>query len=215
MGARGRGFANGLTTGGKIDSSIVTNDSLTNFTSSPAGLSSAGNFTKITAATLSTTTNADFTFTGSYEEYMFYFFNIRPSATSEADMLFNFSTDSGSSYNTAIQSATHRRGTSSTQSLHQYYTGTDSQGGTTGQYFGFDMEHGTDSCLGGFLHVFDVHSTSKVKQFICETAFTHDSRTDHYNIGGYVNTTSALTNIRFFRDTGTYLDGTITMYGIS
>ena len=217
MGNITRKFANNILTGGFISPSAVTNDSLTNFTSAPGGLSAPGYWNLISSATASADATIDFSFSGSYDEYVFAFLNLRPSQTTEADALFNFSTDSGSNYNTAITSTSYRHISSSSQGLQQYYTGTDLAQGTTGQYFGFDMEDDdTNSVIGGFLHVWDVHSTTTVKQFYCETTFSHDAdRNDHYIIGGYVNTTSALTNIRFFRDTGNYTDGTIGFYGIT
>ena len=66
------------------------------------------------------------------------------------------------------------------------------------------------------LHIYDPHSTGIGTSFIYESCAVHDAvRADHYRVGGYWETTAALTKIRFFRDTGTYTDGLITMYGLS
>ena len=48
MGARARGFANGLSSGGKLLPSVINDTNMANFTSLPSGVSSPGSFSKIT-----------------------------------------------------------------------------------------------------------------------------------------------------------------------
>jgi len=217
MGARARGFANGLSSGGKLLPSVVSNTNMTNFTSLPSGVASPGSFTKITHAVLSSTTQADFTLSGGYKEYMFVASNCRPNATSEPDFKWNGSSD-GTNFNLAMQSGVNRTGSSSSQQLHQIYTPAGASGGTTGTFWGFDMEGANqDSTAGSMtLHLFDPHTVGMATYFMFESSAVHDAvRADHYRQGGYFETTAAITKIRFFRDTGNYTDGFITMYGLS
>tara|TARA_R110001592_G_scaffold38529_3_gene126937 strand:+ start:7900 stop:8553 length:654 start_codon:yes stop_codon:yes gene_type:complete len=217
MGARARGFANGLSSGGKLLPSVITNTNIANFTSSPSGLASAGSMTKLTHADVSGETTIDFSFTGTYKEYMFVASNCRPSATSEPDFKFNCSSD-GTNFNLAAQSSVNRTGSSSSQELHQIYNLPGHAGSTTGMFWGFDMEGANQADTAGsmVLHIYDPHSTGIGTSFIYESCAVHDAvRADHYRVGGYWETTAALTKIRFFRDTGTYTDGLITMYGLS
>jgi len=217
MGARARGFANGLSSGGKLLPSVVNNTNMANFTSLPSGVSSPGSFSKITTTDMTGVTTADFTLSGGYKEYMFVASNCRPSATTEPDMKMNGSTD-GTNFNLAIQSSVNRTGSSSSQQLHQIYTGAGASGGTTGTFWGFDME-GTNqdsTACSMTLHLFDPHTVGMATYFMFESSQVHDAvRADHYRQGGYFETTAAITHMRFFRDTGTYTDGFITMYGLS
>ena len=148
MGARARGFANGLSSGGKLLPSVVSNTNMTNFTSLPSGVASPGSFTKITHAVLSSTTQADFTLSGGYKEYMFVASNCRPNATSEPDFKWNGSSD-GTNFNLAMQSGVNRTGSSSSQQLHQIYTPAGASGGTTGTFWGFDMEGANQDSTAG------------------------------------------------------------------
>ena len=217
MGARARGFANGLSSGGKLLPSVVNNTNMANFTSLPSGVSSPGSFSKITTTDMTGVTTADFTLSGGYKEYMFVASNCRPSATTEPDMKMNGSTD-GTNFNLAIQSSVNRTGSSSSQQLHQIYTGAGASGGTTGTFWGLDME-GTNqdsTACSMTLHLFDPHTVGMATYFMFESSQVHDAvRADHYRQGGYFETTAAITHMRFFRDTGTYTDGFITMYGLS
>lgn len=217
MGARARGFANGLSSGGKLLPSVINDTNMANFTSLPSGVSSPGSFSKITTTDMTGVTTADFTLSGGYKEYMFVASNCRPSATTEPDMKMNGSTD-GTNFNLAIQSSVNRTGSSSSQQLHQIYTGAGSAGGTTGTFWGFDME-GTNqdsTACSMTLHLFDPHTVGMATYFMFESSQVHDAvRADHYRQGGYFETTAAITHMRFFRDTGTYTDGFITMYGLS
>jgi hypothetical protein len=217
MGARARGFANGLSSGGKLLPSVVNNTNMANFTSLPSGVSSPGSFSKITTTDMTGVTTADFTLSGGYKEYMFVASNCRPSATTEPDMKMNGSTD-GTNFNLAIQSSVNRTGSSSSQQLHQIYNGAGASGGTTGTFWGFDME-GTNqdsTACSMTLHLFDPHTVGMATYFMFESSQVHDAvRADHYRQGGYFETTAAITHMRFFRDTGTYTDGFITMYGLS
>lgn len=217
MGARARGFANGLSSGGKLLPSVINDTNMANFTSLPSGVSSPGSFTKITHTDMTGVTHADFSLSGGYKEYMFVASNCRPSNTTEPDMKLNGSTD-GTNFNLAIQSGANRTGSSSSQQLHQIYAPAGQGGGTTGTFWGFDME-GTnqDSTAASMtLHLFDPHTTGTATYFMFESSAVHDAvRADHYRQGGYFETTAAITKMRFFRDTGTYTDGFITMYGLS
>lgn len=217
MGARARGFANGLSSGGKLLPSVINDTNMANFTSLPSGVSSPGSFSKITHTDMTGVTTADFTLSGGYKEYMFVASNCRPSATTEPDMKMNGSTD-GTNFNLAIQSSVNRTGSSSSQQLHQIYNGAGASGGTTGTFWGFDME-GTNqdsTACSMTLHLFDPHTVGMATYFMFESSQVHDAvRADHYRQGGYFETTAAITHMRFFRDTGTYTDGFITMYGLS
>ena len=76
-----------------------------------------------------------------------------------------------------------------------------------------------DATLDGELHLFDVSSTTYIKNFYTRTnamvqlGASAPGSVDAY-VGGYFNTTSAINAISFKMSSGNITIGTIKMYGI-
>ena len=72
-----------------------------------------------------------------------------------------------------------------------------------------------DESCAGELHLFAPSSTTYVKQFYSTTS-SYQHADGEYNlfVAGYIDTTSAITEIQFKVDSGTF-DGTIALYGIT
>ena len=156
------------------------------------------------------------TLDGTYKEYIFKFSNLHPSAT--AYTLFQGTTD-GTNYNTTITSSTFAayHDEADTFTALEYRTPADQAQGTSFQNLNFADSVGTDNDMGmsGSLRIFNPADTTFVKHFIatCNSASVQPMTTQTF-LGGYFNTTSAITGIQFKQNTGNIDAGTIKMYGI-
>ena len=152
-----------------------------------------------------------------YKEYIFTFNNIHP-ATDNADIMINFSTDSGSNYNVA-KTSTHFRAlhdeADSATSL-AYDNSNDMAQGTGDLNILLNIGNGNDECGSGYLHLFDPSSTTFVKHFIANmNRYDGADYTVNQYTAGYANTTSAIDAVRFQMDTGNMDAGDICLYGIN
>ena len=159
-----------------------------------------------------------------YKEYIFLLVNLHPNSNSEPDIKINFSTDGGSNYNvaktTTVFYADHNESGSS--SGLQYIGDVDLAQGTGGQYIGYNLEESdADSSLSGIVHLFNPSDTTFVKHFMINLNMMHlEPQSNHYQITGYCNTTSAINAVSF---TGEYSEGSsgnidsgeIILYGIN
>ena len=175
---------------------------------------------KLTASSSGTLTflhgSSDVVFDSTYKEYLFTFKNLHPSAT--AYTLFQGTTD-GTNYNTTITSSTFAayHDEADTFTALEYRTPADQAQGTSFQNLNFADSVGTDNDMGmsGSLRIFNPADTNFVKHFIatCNSASVQPMTTQTF-LGGYFNTTSAITGIQFKQNTGNIDAGTIKMYGI-
>jgi hypothetical protein len=218
MGTITRNFANNLTTSGVLQPGAFNNSSFDSVTSVPEGAVESGGYVKLSTSTASADANIDFSFTGSYDEYVFHYTNIHP-ATDNAQFMINFSTDSGSNYNVnktnTIFLSQHGEATESSVGI--FYKDTlDVANGTGNVMLQVDSGADNDQSTSGWIRIFAPHDTTYIKHFISRC---HYSQSGDYAINsfvsGYANTTSALTNIRFTMNTGNIDAGTIEMYGVS
>ena len=152
-----------------------------------------------------------------YKEYIFTFNNIHP-ATDNADIMINFSTDSGSNYNVA-KTSTHFRAlhdeADSATSL-AYDNSNDMAQGTGDLNILLNIGNGNDECGSGYLHLFDPSSTTFVKHFIANmNRYDGADYTVNQYTAGYANTTSAIDAVKFQMDTGNMDAGDICLYGIN
>ena len=96
-----------------------------------------------------------------------------------------------------------------------YYGDDDVAQGTGLQPLQSEMGSDNDQCLAGTLHLFDPSNTTFVKHFVAITNNnTAGDGTQQGFVGGYFNTTSAITGIKFQSNTGNIDAGTIKMYGV-
>jgi len=152
-----------------------------------------------------------------YKEYIFTFNNIHP-ATDNADIMINFSTDSGSNYNVA-KTSTHFRAlhdeADSATSL-AYDNSNDMAQGTGDLNILLNIGNGNDECGSGYLHLFDPSNTTFVKHFIANmNRYDGADYTVNQYTAGYANTTSAIDAVKFQMDTGNMDAGDICLYGIN
>ena len=169
--------------------------------------------TASSSSTLSFTSDIDST----YNIYKFRFINMHP-ATNNVYFSFQCSTDSGSNYNTSIQStwfnAFHNENDASTGL--EYQTDNDQANGTSFQYLSQTTGNENDESCAGELFLFDPSSTTFVKHFKArlDNYISNDVQMDSF-IAGYFNTTSAIDAIQFKMSSGNIDSGTIEMYGIN
>ena len=177
-----------------------------------------GSMTLLSTSTASSSATIDITsgIDSTYKEYQFHFTDMHP-ATDSVMLQFQVDTGTNTSYNQTITStnfnAVHNQDGSETALA--YRTARDLAQSTSFQAITEGADNENDSCATGILHLFDPSSTTFVKHFISTTQSvinTVDTRETF--CAGYVNTTTALTRIRFKFNSGNIDSGTIKMYGI-
>ena len=160
---------------------------------------------------------SDVVFDDTYKEYLFTFKNIHPSGDG-ADGIFQFQVDTGTntSYNIACTStfflAYHNEADTAT-SLAYEGSGDQAQG-TAFQYLG-SGDTDNDSGIAGYLRIFNPASTTFVKHFMGQTVNNPSAYAQTEFIGGYFNTTTALTRVQFKMASGNIDAGDICLYGIN
>ena len=152
-----------------------------------------------------------------YKEYIFTFKNIHPQTDSKKFRI-NFSVDGGSNYGVATTSTAffgrHNEGDSNT--ALSYDASFDLDQSTSGQNLNNDVGNDNDQCDAGMLHLFNPASTTFVKHFISRVS-TSQATNYYYDMyyAGYVNTTSAITAVKFDMASGNIDAGDICLYGIA
>jgi hypothetical protein len=181
-------------------------------------ISSLGSLTHISTATASASASIEFTsgIDSTYKEYLFYFVNMHP-ATDGANLVFNFSTDSGSTYNVAKTTTTFRAvhfENDSTAVLG--YFDQDLAQGTGDQRVGIPVGSDNDQSGCGYMHLYNPSSTTFVKHFtiVTNSSLSGDASINFFT-AGYGNTTSAIDGIRFQMSSGNIDDGQILLFGVN
>jgi len=164
-------------------------------------------------ASSSFTSNIDST----YNTYLFKYINIH-AGTNDAKFQFNFSTDSGSSYN-VTKTTTAFRGyhdEADSQTNLSYQTGQDLAQSTAYQTLTDEMgTSNNDESLVGEIYLFNPSSTTFVKHFLSITQFyQYQPASRFFYIAGYGNTTSAIDAVDFKFSSGNIDSGVIKMYGL-
>ena len=164
-------------------------------------------------------------FDSTYKEYLFTFKNIHPGANA-CDFLFQFSTNSGSSYGVSMTTscfqAYHQEDDNPanlnfrTGSVNSLANSTNFQSISTADGIGND----NDQCLDGFLRIYNPADTTFVKHFMANaTHYTNDNASMHTFAQGYINTTSAINGIQFKMNNGSADQdtdkGDFCLYGIN
>jgi hypothetical protein len=213
-------LGNNLTTGGIFKPTAINNTSCDNVTSF-SGITGGGGLVLLSTQTASASANISFT-TGidsAYDEYVFKFINIHPSAN--ADFKFQVSTDGGSTYATTVTSTVFDayQDEAGTATALEYRTGADlAQDSAFQPLSAYQLGSEDDSCLSGSMTLFNPSSTTYVKHFIANTQIVNGTGsvyTINSFVAGYFNTTSAVNAIRFQMTSGNIDDGIIKMYGVA
>ena len=153
-----------------------------------------------------------------YKLYIFKWYDVNP-ATDEVHFVSSWATTAhgGGSYGTnktttAFQTI-HYEDDSSTSVA--YSAGDDLDDASTYQILSTSIGNGGDESSSGELYLFNPSNTTYVTHF--------HSRESHYHsadaaqslfIGGYLNETAAIDDIKFYMTSGNF-DGTMKMYGVS
>ena len=222
-----------VTLGGTGDSVVITNNDIrTNvlqdaggnaiFTSDGSGtLSGLNSGLSGDAWELLNTTNASnsasvsFTSLTGYKIFKFVFIDVNP-ATDSVRFSFQVNASGGSGFNETITSSffyAYQNETATATAL-MYQGSYDQAQGTSYQPITGSVGNASDECAAGELFLFNPASTTFVKHFY--------SRLNHYDpgnytvdahVGGYINTTTNLSEISFKASSGN-LDAVIKQYGL-
>ena len=163
-------------------------------------------------ASISFTSDIDST----YKEYIFKFINIHPAT---GDALFGWQANAvgGSGFNETItSSAFSAKHSESDSSAEIGYSGdVDQAEGTAYQPVIPYVGNASDESGSGELHLFNPSSTTYVKNFYGVTQFYHGSNYSQQDFSaGYINITSAITQVQFKFHDGNIADGTFKLWGV-
>jgi len=170
--------------------------------------------TASSSATIDITSGIDST----YKEYQVHFFDVHPQSGSR--LAFQVDTGTNTSYNQSITSTafvTRHSEDDSTADLG-YNTGDDLANSTSFQRLscGGTVETDADASATGILHLFDPANTTFVKHFMATMQIYNNDQASHNSyVAGYINTTTAITRIRFKYESGNIDAGTFKLYGVS
>ena len=179
-----------------------------------------GVMTLLATATASSSATIDFTsgIDSTYKEYVFKFINIHP-ATDNANFSFQVDVGTDTSYAQTITSASfqanHKEDDSETGLVVD--SNSDQHQGTSFQVIQRNVGNFNDNGACGTLTLFNPSSTVFTKHFISTTQAQQNDgggMSQKYFMAGYVNTTTALTRVRFKFDSGNIDSGTFKLYGI-
>ena len=170
----------------------------------------------ISEQTASSSASVEFT-TGidsTYPIYKFEFINCHP-ATNNVKFQFNLTTD-GTNFNVTKTSTYFAAYHSEVDDAGlAYSTGSDLAQSTSDQPIAEDVGSDNDQAPSGSLFLYNPSSTTFVKHYLA--IMSNSQQTDysqHIFVGGYGNTTSAITGVRFKFASGNIDAGTIKLYGI-
>jgi hypothetical protein len=195
----------------------ANNQSMTAITALPSGVSAKSMIllateTASSSATISFTSNIDDT----YDQYVFKFIDIHPSAQSSFTVGFrDGSTAYDATKTTTCFNAQHKEDDSSTNL--GYEGGVDIAQGTG--FLSLDQQGvGTDNdtSLSGEMFLYAPSSTTFVKHFMSKTNHSHANIWSMNTfVAGYCNVTAAIDAVQFKMSSGNIDAGTIKLYGIA
>ena len=161
--------------------------------------------------TVSFTANIDST----YDKYMFTMTEIATSSN-VASFQVNFHDSSSNNLTKTTTTFNAAHSEDGTGGELGYNTGTDLTQSTSAQDLAdYNMGNDADQCLAGILYLYSPSSTTYVKQFMSTTQFYENGdQSWNFFAAGYINTTTAVAQVSFTTNTGTF-GGKIKMYGIS
>jgi hypothetical protein len=146
-----------------------------------------------------------------YKLYIFKFINIGP-ATNNTAFQVQFNAASQSGYNEVITSTQFRA--NSANGTISYQAGSDQAQGSSYQTLETALGNASVESLSGTMWLFNPSDTTYVKHFFSTVSgFGETAGELNGYMGGYINTTGAITGVSFKMDSGNF-DGTIKMYGV-
>jgi hypothetical protein len=182
--------------------------------------------TFISSQTASTSSSIDFTsgIDGTYNEYLFTMVNFKP-VTDEKRLCFQVDTGTATTYGQTITSLAFSaaQNLAGSWSLLEYNASDDQAQGTALQHISYSGESNSfpDMSVSGQLTLYDPSSSTFVKHFMSRSNVKYtgngaDNQTYSIELytAGYINTTTALTRVRFAAQSGNIYTGTFTLYGV-
>jgi hypothetical protein len=191
---------------------------MASITSLPSGVSGSS-LVLLSTTTASSSANVDITsdIDSTYKEYQVHFFDVHPESGSR--LAFQVDTGTNTNYNQTITSTafvTRHTEDDSTADLG-YNTGDDLGQSTSFQRLscGGTVETDADASATGILHLFDPSNTTFIKHFMATMQIYNNDQASHNSyVAGYINTTTAITRIRFKYESGDIDSGTFKLYGV-
>ena len=179
--------------------------------------SAGGVWNLILTQTASASATIDFTsgLDSTYDEYVFKFINLHPSAENP-NFTFQGNAAGGSGYNETMTTtqfnANHNEDDS--YALMGYSEDNDQAQGTAFQRIGKSATD-NDEALSGKLIIYSPSDTTFVKHFMSRVQCMNITYSQEEYVAGYFNTTSAIDEIQFKFSSGNIDSGTISLYGIT
>ena len=173
---------------------------------------------KVTASDGDATVSFDSSLiTSDFNEYIFTFISIHP-ASDNVFWSFNASVDNGSNYNVTKTTNFWRVQNKEDDSSGSvgYDDGSDHAQQTSFQNLENGNSSDNDHASSGYLHLFNPSSAVFQKLFYSRMSSTSAGDFNiHTNVGGTLNTTSAVNNIKFQFSSGNIDAGIIKLYGVN
>ena len=178
----------------------------------------SGPMNLLSSQTASGSANISFTsgITSAYKEYVFSFHDIHP-ATDGAKFGFQFNASGGSGFNETLTTTywRHYNNEAADSQGVGYVTSEDQAQGTNFTILDGGVGADADQSSVGSVSLYNPSNTSHVKHFIFRgTHYDVNNFVADVFVGGYVNTTTAITEMQFKFSCGNIDAGTIKMYGI-
>ena len=173
----------------------------------------------ISSQTASSSANISFTsgITSAYKEYVFSFHNIHP-ATDGAKFGFQFNASGGSGFDETLTTTYWRtyNNEAADSAGTGYVQSEDQAQGTAFTILDGGVGADADQCTAGVMQLFNPASTTFIKHFIFRgTHYDVNNFVADVHTNGYVNTTSAITEVQFKFSSGNIDAGTIRMFGVA
>jgi len=159
-----------------------------------------------------------------YDVYEFHCIGIHPSGASLPNFEFQVDTGTNTSYNQTMTTAYFQAQSNYTADGNSdyadaaYSTGEDQAQGTAFQKIAHGMGDENDDSASVILKLYAPSSTTYVKHFTSISQMNHHNNSAYCGntyCGGYINTTTAITRVRFKFSAGTIDSGTIKVYGVT
>jgi hypothetical protein len=154
--------------------------------------------------------------TSTYGEYIFRWYNFKPSGNNIA-LQFGINATDGADYDDSLITSTffqteHRE--NDDDALVGYQTSVDRAQAALVQTLDMGVGDGADESGCGELHIFNPSSTTYVKHFMAQSHVYHTSDYPKCSfVAGYINDTTAIDDVQFKVGSGTF-DGKFKMWGV-
>ena len=156
---------------------------------------------------------SDVVFDSTYPIYLIKFINVHPQ-TDDQNLQFRFTTD-GTNFNVTTYSAPFGADHTEAGSGSMEYKAGNDPDDNGEQSIGASTGADNDQASSGELYIFSPSSTTYVKHYLSRSSQArHSDAAQDFFTGGYANTSSAITGLRFKFQSGNIDTGTFKLYGI-